>query len=77
VARRAELAPLAAERHEELGSTLRAAHTSKPVLEQPAVQESAHGLPRRGTQRTVRRLEALFVHTLEGLEVIDEDAVQQ
>ena len=49
VTRRAEVSPLAAQRHQELGPAGRAAHPGEAVLEQAAIQEPAHRPARRGT----------------------------
>jgi capsid protein len=68
---------IAPERHHELRPARIAAHAGEAVLEQPTVEEAANRATRRRAQRTVRRLEALFVHALERGEVIGQHTVQR
>jgi len=73
----AELASLAAERHQELGAAFAAAHPRAAVLEQAAVEEARGRMAGRWAQWAVRALEALLVHALQVLEVIGEHAVER
>ena len=72
-----EVAPLAAERHQELGPARAAAYAGEAVLEQAAVEQPPDRLARRRTQRPVARFEALLVHPLERREVIGQHAVER
>lgn len=71
------MAALAAERDQELGATLGAAHAREPVFEQAAVEEAADRRARRRAQGAVCPLEALFVHALECGVVVGEHAIQR
>jgi len=75
VAGGAELPPLAAERHQELGPARAAAHTREPVLQPPAVEEPPRRTPCRRTQRAMRGLEARIVHPLQCGEVVGQHPV--
>jgi hypothetical protein len=54
-----------------------AAHPSKAAFEQAVVEESADRRSRRCAQRTVHRIEALVVHTLQGGDVIGQHPVER
>ena len=73
----AELALLAAERHQELGAARLAAHPREAVLEQTAVEEARGRAAGRRAPRAVRALETLLVHALQVLEVIGQHAVER
>ena len=75
LARRAEPAPLATKRHQELGPAGGATNPCEPVLQEPAVEELPLHLRHHRTQRAVRRLVALFICARQRLEVIGEQPV--